>query len=129
RQEAEDYEEIEMETVMLTLDHFGNGTVGGMSTFRNRFWATDGSYKPGGPVFIYDSGETNAELGAIFRLTNEGSFLKHLVDEFGGIGIVWEHRYYGGSSPVDIDVETPPEAFEFHTTRQALADVKEFAFN
>ncbi|KAF1813543.1 peptidase S28 [Eremomyces bilateralis CBS 781.70] len=128
RQSSTDSEEdIEEESVALTLDHFGNGTIQGKQTFRNRFWVAESGYKPGGPVFIYDNGESDAETGAMFRLTGSTSFFKQLVDEFGGIGIVWEHRYYGRSLPVKIGLDTPPEAFKYLTTEQALADVKEFA--
>lgn len=52
-----------------------------------------------------------------------------MVDAFGGIGIVWEHRYYGTSVPVNITLDTPPEAFRYLTTEQSLADVVTFASN
>lgn len=51
------------------------------------------------------------------------------MDHFGGIGIVWEHRYYGESVPVNISLDTDPEDFIYLTSEQALADVPVFAAN
>jgi hypothetical protein len=85
-------ETINEEYVELNLDQFTkkNNKAG---TFNNRFWVAQSAYKPGGPVFLYDVGEANAEGNALFRLQNETSFFKQFVDQYNGIGIVWEHRY------------------------------------
>ncbi|CAN9180980.1 unnamed protein product [Alternaria sp. RS040] len=123
-------ETITPEYVELPIDNFAqkkNQDYSYQGTFFNRYWVATSGYKAGGPVFVYDVGEANAEPNALFRLQNETSFFKQLVDEFGGIGIVWEHRFYGNSTPTPIDVNTPPEAFEFLTTEQSLADVDRFA--
>jgi hypothetical protein len=53
---------------------------------------SDKAYASGGPVFIFDVGETNAERIAQFILTNSGSFFRNIVEEFHGVGIAWEHR-------------------------------------
>jgi hypothetical protein len=82
-------EKITEEYVALKLDQFGKGK----DTFNNRFWVAESGYKAGGPVFIYDVGEADASGSWQFRLQNETSFFKQIVDQFGGIGIVWEHRY------------------------------------
>lgn len=82
-------EVIDAEYVSLKLDHFGKSK----DTFNNRFWVAESGYKPGGPVFIYDVGEADASGSWKFRLQNETSFFKQIVDQFGGIGIVWEHRF------------------------------------
>lgn len=120
-------EVINPEFVTLPLDHFGSEDAG---TFENRFWVAESGYKGAGrPVFIYDAGEADAEPNALFRLQNETSFFKQIVDAFGGIGIVWEHRYYGASSPVNISLDTAPEDFIYLTSEQALADVPVFAAN
>jgi hypothetical protein len=75
-------------------------------------------------VFLFDQGEANAEPSAQFVLTNQTSFFKQIVDKFGGIGIMWEHRYYGESTPVNISLATPAADFgHFLTGQQALADV------
>ncbi|CAO2649839.1 Nn.00g011310.m01.CDS01 [Neocucurbitaria sp. VM-36] len=123
-------ETIVPEYVELPLDNFAkekNQAYSYEGTFFNRFWVAQSAYTPGGPVFIYDVGEANAEPNALFRLQNETSFFKQLVDSYGGIGIVWEHRFYGNSTPEPIDVNTPPEAFRFLNTEQSLADVDRFA--
>lgn len=82
-------ETIAEEYVTLKLDQFGKSK----DTFNNRFWVAESGYKAGGPVFIYDVGEADASDSWQFRLQNETSFFKQIVDQFGGIGIVWEHRY------------------------------------
>ncbi|KAF2787384.1 peptidase S28 [Melanomma pulvis-pyrius CBS 109.77] len=121
-------EVITPEYVELPLDNFArNGDYAYHGTFNNRFWVAESAYKPGGPVFLYDVGEANAEGNALFRLQNETSFFKQIVDKYNGIGIVWEHRYYGNSTPEPIDLNTPPEVFQWLTTEQALADVDRFA--
>lgn len=89
-------ETITAEYVTLPLDNFARSK--GQSdayygTFNNRYWVAESGYRPGGPVFVYDVGEANAAGNALFRLQNETSFFKQLVDEFGGVGVVWEHRF------------------------------------
>jgi hypothetical protein len=121
---------VTAEYVELPIDNFAkhkDQSYSYQGTFFNRYWVSTSGYKAGGPVFVYDVGEANAEPNALFRLQNETSFFKQLVDQFGGIGIVWEHRFYGNSTPTPIDVNTPPEAFEFLTTEQSLKDVDRFA--
>lgn len=121
-------EKIEEEYVSLPIDHFAkNKDFTQQGFFYNRFWVAESAYKPGGPVFLYDVGEANAKPNALFRLQNETSFFKQLVDKYNGVGIVWEHRYYGNSSPELVDVNTPPEGFKWLTTEQSLADVDKFA--
>ncbi|KAF2404152.1 hypothetical protein EJ06DRAFT_546130 [Trichodelitschia bisporula] len=120
-------EHILTEYVTLPIDHFGEGA----GTFNNRFWVSEIDYKPGGPIFVYDVGEANASTNGVQyqRLMNETSFFKQMVRRYHGIGIVWEHRFYGNSSPHNISLNTPAKHFEFHTTEQALADVPTFAWN
>ncbi|PSN65097.1 peptidase S28 [Corynespora cassiicola Philippines] len=121
-------ETIVAEYVELPLDNFAeNGDYDYHGTFNNRFWVAESGYRPGGPVFLYDVGEADAEPNALFRLQNETSFFKQAVDQFGGIGIVWEHRYYGNSTPELITTDTPPEVFRWLNTEQSLADVDRFA--
>ncbi|WEW61257.1 hypothetical protein PRK78_006747 [Emydomyces testavorans] len=95
--------------------------------YRNRFWVNDANYKPGGPVFIFDGGEGNAQRYADVFLVNKTSFFVHLLEEFHGVGIVWEHRYYGESTPFPVNQDTPPEKFQYLNNEQALADIPYFA--
>lgn len=53
---------------------------------------TDEYYREGGPVFVYDVGESNAETAAQTYLIKSTSFFVELLREFGGLGICWEHR-------------------------------------
>ncbi|USP76195.1 peptidase s28 [Curvularia clavata] len=116
------------EWIDLPLDHFGTNA----GTFRNRFWVNSKTYKPGGPVFIFDAGETDAAAWYEYILFKNNSYFWHFMNDFDGLGILWEHRFYGQSTPlidrkVNITVDTPPEAFEFFTTEQALEDFVTFA--
>ncbi|KAL4932362.1 putative serine peptidase, family S28 [Aspergillus undulatus] len=120
----EEYDRIPAEYISLPIDH-DDPSVG---TFQNRFWANDEYYKPGGPVIVYDAGETNAGSSAN-HLTSEYSFFPGILEEFGAIGVVWEHRYYGNSLPYPVANDTPPEHFKYLTTKQALADIPVFAEN
>ncbi|PWW77979.1 peptidase S28 [Tuber magnatum] len=116
---------VSAKTVTLPLDHFGNHP----GTLENRYWVLEEFYQPGNPVFIYDAGEGNAEPSVQFRLADSTSFFRQMVQEFNGIGIVWEHRYYGASSHVNISLTTPMEEFRWLNTAQALADIPAFANN
>lgn len=124
-------ETITAEYVSLPIDNFAptkNQPYSYQGRFNNRYWAASSSYKPGGPVFIYDVGEADASTNALFRIQDPTSFFKQIVDKYNGIGIVWEHRFYGNSSPSGpIDINTPAEDFRFLNTEQSLADVAAFA--
>ncbi|KAK7531089.1 serine peptidase, family S28 [Phyllosticta citricarpa] len=117
---------VEPEYVDMPLDHFFGSTN---STFKNRFWVSEASYVgQGRPVFVYDAGEANAESSLPF-LERESSFFRKMVDEFGGIGIIWEHRFYGKSSPISKTDPTTDEHYRYLTIKQALHDVAAFAAN
>lgn len=103
-------------------------------------------------MFLYDVGESSAYSSAQHML-GESSFLQSFLEDFGGIGIVWEHRfvflctlaskakttrltpiagyrYYGQSLPMGtINANTPAEHFQYLTHAQALADIPYFARN
>jgi hypothetical protein len=91
---SSDDEVIVAEYVELPLNNFvksENFKDEGM--FWNRYWVKEGAYKPGGPVFLYDVGEGDAEPYWRGKLESETSWFKQMVEEYGGVGIVWEHRY------------------------------------
>ncbi|KAH8689890.1 putative serine peptidase, family S28 [Talaromyces proteolyticus] len=114
------------EYVSIPIDH-DNYTLG---TYQNRYWVSTKYYKPGGPVFVYDVGETSAESSARSMLSSDSTFVGSLLKDFGGIGIVWEHRYYGESLPMGpVDLDTPIENFKYLTNHQALFDIPHFASN
>ncbi|PYH92963.1 hypothetical protein BO71DRAFT_455971 [Aspergillus ellipticus CBS 707.79] len=116
---------LEAEYITIPLDH-DNVSAG---TYQNRFWVNDEFFEPGKPIMLYDVGETNAEATAYAHLTSSLSFFKLMLEEFHAMGIVWEHRYYGESTPDSIDYDTPPEIFEYLNTKQSLADIPYFARN
>jgi hypothetical protein len=116
---------VSPEYIELPLDHSDPSK----GTFQNRFWVWDGWYKEGAPVFLFDAGEGNAEPGALDWLQSSRSAFAELVKKFNGIGMVWEHRYYGTSTPVTMNEKTPSDALQYLTTQQALADVSALAWN
>ncbi|RPB27067.1 peptidase S28 [Terfezia boudieri ATCC MYA-4762] len=112
-------------TVILPINHFGHSPT--PYTFANRFWVVDQYYKPGGPVFTFDTGE--ASDGFLYHgyLTSNASFFNQYLQEFGAMGVLWEHRYYGKSSPYPINRNTTSEQLRWLTTEQALEDFAVFA--
>ncbi|BGP01875.1 hypothetical protein NBRC10513v2_005515 [Rhodotorula toruloides] len=92
-------------------------------TWQQRYWFDATFYKPGGPVFLLDAGETDGE-GRLPFLSQ--GILRILSEATNGIGIVFEHRYYGKSFPVS-DLTT--DSLRFLTTRQSLDDGAHFARN
>ncbi|OJD30507.1 serine family [Diplodia corticola] len=107
--------------VTLPLDHFGSDE----RTFDNRYWISASGYEGAGkPVFIFDNGEQAGHYSWV-----DYGWFKDMVDSFGGIGISWEHRYYGESISFNITTETDPEDMKFLSVEQALADVAVFASN
>ena len=44
-------------TLQIPIDHYN---VSDNRTYSNRYWVNARYYKPGGPVFYFDSGEQNA---------------------------------------------------------------------
>ncbi|EZF33415.1 hypothetical protein H109_00673 [Trichophyton interdigitale MR816] len=111
------------ETVDMPIDHKSNKT----GTYKHRFWINEQDYKPGGPVFVFDCGEAAGQRYADRYLFNETNFFRQLTKKFHGIGIIFEHRYYGESTPFPVTVETPPEHFQYLNNDQALADLPFFA--
>lgn len=74
-------------TAQIPIDH-DDPSIG---MYQNRYWVTTKYYKPGGPVFVYDPGESAADDVAPTMFANS-SFFAEFLQEFNGIGIVWEHR-------------------------------------
>ncbi|KAK6507884.1 hypothetical protein TWF481_006305 [Arthrobotrys musiformis] len=105
------------------------------ANFSQAHWVYDKYYKPGGPVFLFLSGEADIQNFAGVFLNS--SRLTDLLREFQGLGVVLQHRYYGLSTPkwalapgsTELDRDTPVDRFRFLTTEQALLDTKYFAEN
>ncbi|KAL5513466.1 hypothetical protein ACEPAH_3865 [Sanghuangporus vaninii] len=109
----------------MPVDHFGNSTA----TFKNRYWINSTYYEPGGPVFIFDSGEQNAEplLPYYLQEYHGLSATMRLAKRYRGLAILWEHRFYGASLPFPVNINTTADQWKFLTTEQALEDVVFFA--
>ncbi|KAK4050979.1 hypothetical protein OIV83_003108 [Microbotryomycetes sp. JL201] len=91
------------------------------ATFKQRFWFDAQYYKPGGPVILLDGGETDASERIPFL---RQGILQILANATGGLGVIFEHRYYGRSMPVR-DLST--DSLRFLTTMQSLQDSDYFA--
>lgn len=110
----------------VPVDHFQNETLyepHTNATFNLRYWFDASYYKPGGPVIVLQSGETDATARLPYL---QKGILAQLAQATHGIGVVLEHRYYGESFPTP-DLST--KNLRFLTTEQALADEAYFAQN
>lgn len=129
RRSAEDVDPTLLYTernMSIPVDHFHNeSTYAPHSTafFNNRYWYDTSFYKPGGPVVVLQSGETDASTRLVYL---QKGLLHQIVKATNGIGVVFEHRYYGTSFPTP-DLST--KNLRFLTTDQALADITYFAKN
>ncbi|GAA5821942.1 hypothetical protein JCM10212_005156 [Sporobolomyces blumeae] len=93
------------------------------ATFKQRFWFDATHYRSGGPVFLLDGGETSGAGRLPFL---ETGILNILSRATGGIGIVFEHRYYGKSFPT---ANLTTDSLRFLTTLQSVQDSNHFAKN
>ncbi|KAF2769483.1 hypothetical protein EJ03DRAFT_292874 [Teratosphaeria nubilosa] len=110
----------------IPVDHFHNESQyepHSNATYENRYWFDATYYKPGGPVIILQSGEADASERLVYL---QKGILHDLAKATNGIGVVFEHRYYGTSFPTP---DLTPENLRFLTTAQALADEAYFAQN
>lgn len=114
--------------IQMPLDHFSEHDT---RTFLNRYWINDTYYKPGGPIFIFDSGEQNAEPLLPYYLQEYHGFstVMRLAKRYNGLAILWEHRFYGESLPFPVNNETTGDQWQYLTTDQALEDVVYLANN
>ncbi|KAJ8507349.1 hypothetical protein ONZ45_g10275 [Pleurotus djamor] len=110
----------------MPIDHFNASTT---STFKNRFWINSTYFKTGGPVFLFDSGEQDAEplLPYYLQEYHGLSATMRLAKRYHGLAILWEHRFYGQSLPFPVNQNTTSDQWKFLTTEQALEDVIFFA--
>ncbi|KAJ7577831.1 peptidase S28 [Mycena floridula] len=113
--------------IEMPLDHFSDSASN--ATFNNRFWINDTYYEPGGPVFMFDSGEQDAAplLPYYLQEYHGLSATMRLAKRYQGLAILWEHRYYGDSLPFPVNENTTADEWQFLDTEQALEDVIFFA--
>lgn len=100
----------------IPIDH-NDSSVG---TYQNCYWVNEEHYTPGGPVFVLDSGESSGDTMAEHMLFNSSTFFGNVLEEFHGMGLVWEHRYVKPIVPngfvsdsVDISAATMEIPFRF----------------
>lgn len=92
-------------------------------TFPQKYVFDDTYYQPGGPIFLYISGET--DVASRFENLQTG-IIQILMNATGGLGIILENRYYGDSFPFNTSTS---EELRFLTTEQTIADNAYFAQN
>ncbi|KAJ0419892.1 serine carboxypeptidase S28-domain-containing protein [Aspergillus carlsbadensis] len=112
--------------ISVPIDHFHNETryaPHSNDTFNLRYWFDASHYAPGGPVFVIAAGETDGEDR--FPFLSQG-IVTQLAEEYNGLGVILEHRYYGESYPFE---NLTVENIRFLSTEQALADYAYFAHN
>jgi hypothetical protein len=82
------------ETIQIPTDHYNASDI---RAYSNRYWVNSTYYRPGGPVFYFDSGEQNAHpLVPYFLAEAAGpSAVMTLVRRFNGLAVLFEHRFYG----------------------------------
>lgn len=91
-----------------------------MGTYKQRYYIDSSYYQEGGPVFLYLAGE-----GPIDDDTHlDSSLITHMMQQFNGIGIVLENRYYGTSNPYNTSTT---DQLRYQSTEQIIADFDYFA--
>lgn len=103
----------------VPVDHFHNDSryePHSNETFNLRYFFDAQYYRPGGPVIVLQSGETDATDRLPYLQKGIVAILARATN---GIGVVLEHRYYGTSFPT-ADLST--ENLRFLSTDQAVAD-------
>ena len=75
-------------TFTQPLDHFSDTG----HTFEQRYWVSDRHYKPGGPVIVFETGESSGT--SRIPILDTG-IINILANATNGLGVILEHRYYG----------------------------------
>lgn len=117
-------------SIQIPVDHFARDPH--LRIYNNRYWLNTTFYRPGGPVFLYDGGERGVpNYGGSIFLPSHPVML--LAERFNGIALVLEHRYYGQSIPVPVNINSSRdvlrEAYQYLNTEQALQDGVYLAHN
>lgn len=119
---------FEAATIQLPIDHYNPDDD---RTYANRYWYNATFHRPGGPIFFYDAGERGVSEGNLVGLSSPSHPVMNLTETFHGLAIVWEHRFYGNSSPFALDPRSTNSekeaAYQYLNTEQALEDTVYFA--
>ena len=107
-------------SISIPVDHFNSVDT---RTYSNRFWVNATFYRGGGPVFFYDAGERGVSACSMFLPAHP---IMYLAKKFNGLAILWEHRFYGDSVPLQLDVNATladqQGAYRYLDSEQALED-------
>lgn len=91
------------------------------ATFKQHYYFDSSYYKPGGPVYLYIGGETDARN----RFSNlQTGIIQILMNATGGLGVIIENRYYGQSVPFE---NLTTDNLAYLTNEQTIADFAYFA--
>ncbi|KAJ1934558.1 hypothetical protein FBU59_005660, partial [Linderina macrospora] len=102
---------------MQKVDHTGlNDTL-----FKQRIYINTNEYIAGGPIYIFNSGETPASPSYLY-----GGQPFQLAKETGGMLVIMEHRYYGKSYPVS---DMSGASMKYLTVENSLDDIANFIRN
>jgi hypothetical protein len=107
------------------VSHFADAAVDShhADTFCQRYWYDASDYKAGGPVFVIDGGETSGANRLPFLDTG---IVKRLAQEFDGLALILEHRYYGESFPYWPNGNLSTDSLRFLNNAEALEDSADF---
>lgn len=106
------------------IDHFPNSSryrPHTNGTFKQRYVIDNTYYKPGGPVYLYLSGEASVEE----RYDNlQTGIIQLLMEATNGLGVILENRYYAGSFPFNTSTT---DELAYMTEEQTIADNQYFS--
>ncbi|CAI2368762.1 unnamed protein product [Moneuplotes crassus] len=98
------------------IDHFDPTDE---RTYTQRFWYNADAFDfKNGPIFLYICGEY------VCGVNEERQFPVKVAQEFNGLFLYLEHRYYGESQPFSDDLET--KDLVYLSAKHALADLAVF---
>ncbi|KAI0757595.1 peptidase S28 [Daedaleopsis nitida] len=106
-------------TFTQPLDHFSDTGF----TFEQHYWVSDRHYQPGGPVIVFETGESS---GTSRIPVLDTGIINILANATNGLGVILEHRYYGKSVPVQ---NFTTDSLRWLSNEQAAADSANFLAN
>ncbi|CAG2109557.1 unnamed protein product, partial [Medioppia subpectinata] len=117
RNDDQSYEKPQDHWFEQRLDHFNKTDD---RTFKQLYYVyNDTHYKPGGPVFLFLSGEFPMDE----PYTNPDRYWLEMAKKYNALAIMLEHRYYGRSVPTkDLSIEN----LKYLTLELALKDAEQF---
>lgn len=106
-------------TFAQRVDHFNESNT---ATFEQKYYVETQNWKPGGPVFIFLSGEAPMDF---FIFQTETIRNRYAVEQ-GAMYISLEHRMYSTNKTNNPAPDFSAKSLELLSSRQALADAANF---